>query len=835
MSDTVGSTCRAQVDLGFIIDGSGSIESYGKGNFHRCLQFVQAVVRRFNTDNGQTRIGVVLFSFRPRLIFDFKRYRNKGQILRAISRIRYPRGGTKTGRAMRFAYYRLFRYARPVVRRVAIVMTDGKSYDNVATPGRMFRRKGIKCYAVGIGKRFNRRQLLQITGGARNQVVTSRFRRLGSIVGAIGRGACRGGRPIRPPRSPPPGRACRAQVDLGFIIDGSGSIESYGKGNFHRCLQFVQAVVRRFNTDNGQTRIGVVLFSFRPRLIFDFKRYRNKGQILRAISRIRYPRGGTKTGRAMRFAYYRLFRYARPVVRKVAIVMTDGKSYDNVATPGRMFRRKGIKCYAVGIGKRFNRRQLLQITGGARNQVVTSRFRRLGSIVGAIGRGACRAFEQLGPGNSPFNVAIFLGGRPIRPPRPLPPGRVCRARLDLAFIIDGSGSIEFSGKGNFRRCLNFVRTVVSKLNTNNGETRIAAVLFSSKPRVIFGFTRYRKKAQILNAINRIRYPRGGTKTGWAMRYTYSRVFRQARRRVRKVAIVMTDGRSYDRVAGPGQQFRRKNIICYAVGIGRRFNRRQLVQIAAGNRRRVVTVGFKGLQSIAGTIARGACTGRPPIRPPRPPPPPGKVCRARVDLAFIIDGSGSIEYSGKGNFRRCLNFVRAVVSQFNMRSGQSRFAAVVFSSKPRLIFGFTRYRRKAQILNAINRIRYPRGGTKTGWAMRYTYSRVFRRARRGVRKVCIVMTDGRSYDSVVGPGRFLQRKRIQCYAVGIGRNYNRNQLLQITAGNRRRVVTASFRNLQSVVRTISRGVCGGTAIVTKRWRMVETRLVQPPNLPLLTFC
>ena len=76
------------------------------------------------------------------------------------------------------------------------MMTDGKSYDNVVTPGRMFRRKGIKCYAVGIGKRFNRRQLLQITGGARNQVVTARFRRLGSIVGAIGRGACRGKRTI---------------------------------------------------------------------------------------------------------------------------------------------------------------------------------------------------------------------------------------------------------------------------------------------------------------------------------------------------------------------------------------------------------------------------------------------------------------------------------------------------------------------------------------------------------------------------------------------------------------------------------------------------------------
>lgn len=110
------------------------------------------------------------------------------------------------------------------------------------------------------------------------------------------------------------------------------------------------------------------------------------------------------------------------------------------------------------------------------------------------------------------------------------------------------------------------------------------------------------------------------------------------------------------------------------------------------------------------------------------------CRARVDLAFIIDGSGSIEAYGKGNFRRCLNFVRAIVSKFSINNGQTRIGVVLYSSRPRLIFDFRRYRRKYQILNAIKRIRYPRGGTKTGYAMRYSYSRVFRYARRGVRKV-----------------------------------------------------------------------------------------------------
>ena len=110
------------------------------------------------------------------------------------------------------------------------------------------------------------------------------------------------------------------------------------------------------------------------------------------------------------------------------------------------------------------------------------------------------------------------------------------------------------------------------------------------------------------------------------------------------------------------------------------------------------------------------------------------CSARVDLAFIIDGSGSIEAYGRGNFRRCLNFVRAIVSKFSINSGQTRIGIVLYSSRPRLIFDFRRYRRKNQLLSAISRIRYPRGGTKTGYAMRYCYSRVFRYARRGVRRV-----------------------------------------------------------------------------------------------------
>ena len=108
-----------------------------------------------------------------------------------------------------------------------------------------------------------------------------------------------------------------------------------------------------------------------------------------------------------------------------------------------------------------------------------------------------------------------------------------------------------------------------------------------------------------------------------------------------------------------------------------------------------------------------------------------VCRSKVDLAFVIDGSGSIEYYGKGNFRRCLRFVEMVVRQFN--SGQTRVGLIVYSSRPRVYSDF-RYRSKRSILSIIRRIRYPRGGTRTGYALKYCYRRLFRKTRRGVRKV-----------------------------------------------------------------------------------------------------
>lgn len=176
---------------------------------------------------------------------------------------------------------------------------------------------------------------------------------------------------------------------MAFVVDGSGSIEASGRGNFRRCLRFVKNMVGSFTISRTYVRVGIVLYSSRPRLILTFNQNRGANSILRTINRIPYPRRGTRTGAAISFAYSRLFSTSRRGRSKVVIVMTDGRSQDDVRGPSALMRRRGVKIFCLGIGKRYNMRQLLQMAGSRRN-VFTADFRNLGSVVRAIKQKACK-------------------------------------------------------------------------------------------------------------------------------------------------------------------------------------------------------------------------------------------------------------------------------------------------------------------------------------------------------------------------------------------------------------------------------------------------------------
>jgi len=222
-----------------------------------------------------------------------------------------------------------------------------------------------------------------------------------------------------------------------------------------------------------------------------------------------------------------------------------------------------------------------------------------------------------------------------------------------------------------------------------------------------------------------------------------------------------------------------------------------------------------------------------------------VCQACIDLAFVIDASGSIEASGRGNFKRCLNFVKRLVASFKISPRYARVGAVVYSSKARRMFGFKRYYKKRQLMKAIDRIPYLRRGTRTGYALWYAQRYLFRGQRRRCKRVLIVMTDGRSSDRVRSRAKALHRSGINTFAIGIGKNYNMRQLIQI-ASSKRNVYVARFRNLPNIVRVIKSKACKGKLLIYFRYtlgcssivgtgQVALRRIFPPPPLPPHFYC
>lgn len=183
-----------------------------------------------------------------------------------------------------------------------------------------------------------------------------------------------------------------------------------------------------------------------------------------------------------------------------------------------------------------------------------------------------------------------------------------------------------------------------------------------------------------------------------------------------------------------------------------------------------------------------------------------VCNLPIDLGFLVDGSGSIEYQGKGNFARILNFIKSVVSFFQISRGKSRVGFVLFSSHPIPIFGFKRYSSKAQLLRAIENTRYPRGGTKIGKALDFTRTYLFRgRSVRGRKRVLVVVTDGISQDEVSSAASRMKASGVEVFAIGLGKRFRRRQLLQM-ATDRNHVLTVSFSALMTLILNLKNQVC-----------------------------
>ena len=184
-------------------------------------------------------------------------------------------------------------------------------------------------------------------------------------------------------------------MDLGFLIDSSYNLRRTGRGAFKLLTRYLARLLYSLRISSQETRVGMVAYSSRPRLLFGFNRFYRASSILSAIRRIRLQRGPLRIGRALYYARRYLFRGRRRCGRKrVLVVFASARSVDRVQRVGRVLKRMGIEVFVVGIGRRFSKKQLFKIaTNGL--HVFTASLRSLAAVLNTIRVKACSGIVLL--------------------------------------------------------------------------------------------------------------------------------------------------------------------------------------------------------------------------------------------------------------------------------------------------------------------------------------------------------------------------------------------------------------------------------------------------------
>ncbi|XP_069036005.1 vitrin isoform X11 [Lepisosteus oculatus] len=340
---------NCKVDIAFLMDGSWSI---GKRRFKIQKDFLAEVSQVLNIGIAGPMMGIIQYGDDPMTEFSLKTYSSSRDVKPAIEKIVQKGGLSNVGKALTYINKHFFSDSsgnRGGAPNVAVVLVDGWPTDKVEEASRLARESGINIFFVTIeGPDENEKQnvvepnfvdkAVCRTSGFFSLSIPSWFGLRKTLQPLVKR-VCDTDRLVC-------SKTCLNANDIAFVIDGSSSV---GTSNFRTVLQFVANITKEFEISDTDTRVGAVQYTYEQRLEFAFGQYDSKPELLNAIKRIDYWSGGTSTGAAITYAAEQLFSKSKPNKRKIMIVITDGRSYDDVRAPALAVHRTGVIAYSVGI------------------------------------------------------------------------------------------------------------------------------------------------------------------------------------------------------------------------------------------------------------------------------------------------------------------------------------------------------------------------------------------------------------------------------------------------------------------------------------------------------
>ncbi|EAW71109.1 collagen, type VI, alpha 3, isoform CRA_g [Homo sapiens] len=727
-------------DIIFLIDGSNNT---GSVNFAVILDFLVNLLEKLPIGTQQIRVGVVQFSDEPRTMFSLDTYSTKAQVLGAVKALGFAGGElANIGLALDFVVENHFTRAggsrvEEGVPQVLVLISAGPSSDEIRYG--VVALKQASVFSFGLGAQAASRAELQHIATDDNLVFTvPEFRSFGDlqekllpyIVGVAQRHIV-----LKPP-------TIVTQVievnkrDIVFLVDGSSAL---GLANFNAIRDFIAKVIQRLEIGQDLIQVAVAQYADTVRPEFYFNTHPTKREVITAVRKMK-PLDGSAlyTGSALDFVRNNLFTSsagyrAAEGIPKLLVLITGGKSLDEISQPAQELKRSSIMAFAIG-NKGADQAELEEIAFDSSLVFIPAEFRAAplqGMLPGLL---------------APLRT---LSGTP----------EVHSNKRDIIFLLDGSANV---GKTNFPYVRDFVMNLVNSLDIGNDNIRVGLVQFSDTPVTEFSLNTYQTKSDILGHLRQLQLQGGsGLNTGSALSYVYANHFTEAggsriREHVPQLLLLLTAGQSEDSYLQAANALTRAGILTFCVGASQ-ANKAELEQIAFNPSLVYLMDDFSSLPALPQQLIQPLTTyvsggvEEVPLAQPE----------SKRDILFLFDGSANLV----GQFPVVRDFLYKIIDELNVKPEGTRIAVAQYSDDVKVESRFDEHQSKPEILNLVKRMKIKTGkALNLGYALDYAQRYIFvksagSRIEDGVLQFLVLLVAGRSSDRVDGPASNLKQSGV----------------------------------------------------------------------------
>uniref|UniRef100_A0A674IRD5 Collagen type VI alpha 3 chain n=1 Tax=Terrapene triunguis TaxID=2587831 RepID=A0A674IRD5_9SAUR len=748
-------------DVVFVIDGSDGARS----GFPALRAFVQRVVESLDVSPDRVRVAVVQYSNIIQPEFLLNAYTDKADVISAIRGLSIMGGAPlNTGAALDYVLKNVF--TSPTGSRIAegvpqllILLTSGKSRDDVRRPSVALKTGGMVPLGIGIGN-ADITELQTISYVPDFAVAIPDFNQLDTVqqvisdrVTRLTREQIEGLVPEFELTTPSP---VSSKKDVVFLIDGS----QYVTSEFNLIRGLIERMVNSLDVGFDATRVAVVQFSDDSRVDFLLNAHSSKDEVLSAVRKLR-PKFGQRVnvGAALEYVSKNIFTRTsgsriEEGVPQFLILLYSRKSGDDIEDPALQIKLAGVA--PLSIAKNVDPEELTKISLSPEYIFSVRNFQELPSLEQKL----------LTPIRTLTSDQIqSLLGDIIVPPD------LDGDKKDVIFLIDSSDGVRADGLAHIR---DFIIRIVQQLDVGPNKVRIGVAQFSNTVFEEFLLKQHKTKDAVLQAIRRLRLKGGSPlNVGNALDYVVKNYFiRSAGSRIEdgvpQHLVLLLGGRSQDDVTRPSALIASTGVKILGVG-ARNADGTQLQRITNDPRLAFIIRDFTALPTIEKRFIKSFEEPQEPTLAPPPIPIPIPDGKKEVDIVFLLDSSINL---GRENFQQVIQFVYSIIDALYSDDKSIKVGLAQYNSDVTDEFFLKDYTTKDQILSAINRVAYKGGRVaNTGEGIRHIQAKHFVKEAGGrgedrVPQVAFIVTGGKPLDDGQTAALALANAGVKVFAVGV---------------------------------------------------------------------